>query len=198
MTESKAPGRALARLKQALVRAPTPAAVATLPSFEVIVQQHQGMVRAFLRRLCHADAIAEDIAQETFMKVRKHLGTWRGEGSLSSWVMRIAYREFLAQRRKRGVADVMVDNVDEVDDGDRRAVSDRTMERDVRRAMRVLTDDERVAVAACFFEDLTHEEAAAALEIPLGTLKSHIARAKEKLRAPLAAYHSTVTSGVAP
>ena len=102
VTESKAPGRALARLKQALVRAPTPAAVATLPSFEVIVQQHQGMVRAFLRRLCHADAIAEDIAQETFIKVRKHLGSWRGEGSLSSWVMRIAYREFLGQKRKRG------------------------------------------------------------------------------------------------
>ena len=106
--------------------------------------------------------------------------------------------ELPSSKVKRGVADVLLDNFDDVGTvDDRRQPNDRTMERDVRRAMSVLSDDERVAVAACFFEDLTHEEAASALEIPLGTLKSQIARAKEKLRAPLAAYNDT-TPGVRP
>ena len=185
------------RLKQAVWR-PLAAAAPAVPPFDELVRTHQGRVRAFLSRLCQSDAVAEDIAQETFLKARKGLKSYRGEGSLASWLLRIAYREFLAQRRKRGVADVLTDNVDDAGDDDRgRLQPDRTMERDVRRALRLLSDDERVAVAACFFEDLTHEEAAAALEIPLGTLKSHVARAKEKLRAPLAAYASASSSSSA-
>lgn len=197
LTDSTAPPPgALMRLKQAVWRSGPVAVAGAVPPFDELVRTHQGRVRAFLGRLCQSDAIAEDIAQETFLKARKGLASYRGEGSLASWLLRIAYREFLAQRRKRGVADVLVDNVDDVDDDDgrNRLQPDRTMERDVRRAMRLLSDDERVAVAACFFEDLTHEEAAAALEIPLGTLKSHVARAKEKLRAPLAAYASATSS----
>jgi RNA polymerase sigma-70 factor (ECF subfamily) len=176
---------ALMRLRRALAPSSSKA-----PAFEDVLRQHQGIVRGFLRRLCNADAIADDIAQETFLKVRKGLPQYRGEGSVASWVLRIAYREFLAQRRKRGVADVLVEGADELDalDGERAERGDRLMERDVRRALRVLSDDERVAVAACFFEDLSHEEAALALGIPLGTLKSQVARAKEKLRAPLDAY----------
>jgi RNA polymerase sigma-70 factor, ECF subfamily len=174
-----------------------PRSAAATPSFEAVVHAHQGIVRAFLRRLCASDAAADDVAQETFLHVRKGLSSYRGEGSMA-WVLRIAYRAFLADRRKRGVADVLTDDVDSVGSDDR-LQPDRTMQRDVRRALRVLTDDERVAVAACFFKDMTHAEAALAVDMPLGTLKTHIARAKElfvppgvlRMRVPLAAYGET-------
>lgn len=157
------------------------------PPFEAVVQEHQGMVRAFLRRLSDADALADDLAQETFLKARRALPGFRGEGSLASWLLRIAYREFLAHRRRRGSADVLVQDFD--DTGDLRGRGpDRTLERDVRRALQSLSAEERAAIAACFFDELTHEEAAFALEMPLGTLKSHVARAKEKLRGELLAY----------
>ncbi len=175
-----APAGALRRLGHALGLG-RPA----LPDFAQLVRTHQGMVRGFLRRLCDHDAIADDLAQEAFLKARRALASFRGEGTLASWLLRIAYREFLAQRRKRGLE--LSPDLGEVEDGAARS-PDRTLARDVRRALQQLSADERAAIAACFFEELTHEEAAAALELPLGTLKSHVARAKDKLRGPLAAY----------
>ena len=171
---------ALARLRRLFPARTKP------PAFDVVVRQHHGMVRGFLRRLCDADAIADDLVQETFLKAERALPGFRGDGSMASWLLRIAYREFLSQKRKKTHA--LVGDFDHVDDDGAGRRADRTLERDVRRAVTALSDDERAAVAACFFDDLTHEEAAAALDMPLGTLKSHVARAKEKLRAPLAAY----------
>ena len=162
------------------------------PPFPALVAAHQGAVRAFLRRLTDDDAAADDLAQETFLKARRALAGFRGEGSVASWLLRIAYREWLSSRRGRRasserLADTHGAHHDAVDEGSARR-TERSVERDVRRALRVLSDDERAAIAACFYDGLTHEEAAAALDMPLGTLKSHVARAREKLRAPLAAY----------
>ena len=56
---------------------------------------------------------------------------------------------------------------------------------DLERALSVLSDGERAAIAACYYADLTHEEAAEAMGMPLGTVKTHILRAKAKLRARL-------------
>jgi RNA polymerase sigma-70 factor (ECF subfamily) len=57
---------------------------------------------------------------------------------------------------------------------------------DLERAMSLLSDGERAAIAACYYADLSHEEAAVALGMPLGTVKTHVLRAKAKLRARLA------------
>lgn len=175
-----APTRALRRLGVALglVRP-------TVPAFAQLVRTHQGMVRGFLRRLCDSDAIADDLAQDTFLKAQRALPSFRGEGTLASWLLRIAYREFLGHKRKRGVE--LLAEIGDIEDG-KPQTPDRTLARDVRRALRDLSADERAAIAACFFDELTHEEAAVALDMPLGTVKSHVARAKEKLRGPLAAY----------
>jgi RNA polymerase sigma factor (sigma-70 family) len=51
--------------------------------------------------------------------------------------------------------------------------------------MATLSDGERAAIAACYYADLSHEEAAAALGVPVGTVKSHVLRGKAKLRARL-------------
>jgi RNA polymerase sigma-70 factor (ECF subfamily) len=172
---------------------------APVVSFDDLVARHQGAVRAFLRRLGDDDALADDLAQETFLKAQRALSSYRGEGSLASWLLRIAYREFLSSRRGLRQANERVGVNDDaaatdgLDEGSARR-AERSMERDVRRALRVLSDDERAAIAACFYDGLTHEEAAQALEMPLGTLKSHVARAREKLRAPLAAYAPSSTS----
>jgi RNA polymerase sigma-70 factor (ECF subfamily) len=60
--------------------------------------------------------------------------------------------------------------------------------RDLERAMVGLSDAERAAIHQCFYNDLSHDEAAYVLNMPLGTLKTHVLRAKEKMRQHLAAY----------
>ncbi len=171
--------------------------------FSAFVSRHHGPLRGFLRRLCDDDALADDVAQETFLKARRALHTFRGEGSEASWVLRIGYREFLNTRRKK--TREVHHHHHSGDDDDAGAIdpdatrrTSRIAEGDVRRALRVLSDDERAAIAACFYDGLTHDEAAAALDMPLGTLKSHVARAREKLRGPLASYAPPSTAGATP
>ena len=57
---------------------------------------------------------------------------------------------------------------------------------DLERALATLSDGERAAIAACYYADMSHEEAAQALGIPVGTVKTHVLRGKQKLRALLA------------
>ncbi len=99
------------------------------------------------------------------LKAQRGLSSYRGEGSEASWLLRIAYRTFVDSRRGR--REQPTDEVDEID-VDSAARTSRIVERDVRRALRSLSEIEGVAIAACFYEGLTHDEAAVALEMPPG------------------------------
>ena len=63
-----------------------------------------------------------------------------------------------------------------------------TLSIDLERAMRVLSEPERAAIVQCYHNDLSHEEAAQVLGCPVGTVKTHILRAKQKLKARLGAW----------
>ena len=62
------------------------------------------------------------------------------------------------------------------------------MKLDLERAMATLPDTERAAIVQCYHNDLTHEEAAYVLGCPVGTVKTHVLRGKQRLKAALAAY----------
>jgi RNA polymerase sigma-70 factor (ECF subfamily) len=151
-------------------------------AFATLVRRHHGAVRAFARRLDAQNA--DDTAQTAFVLAWKHLDTWRGDGELKSWLFKLTYRAFLTDARR---AHRRHETVGDVDPGSMTPV-DVTERRDVGRALARLRDEERAALALCFQEGLTHDEAARVLDMPLGTLKSHVARGKDKLRALLGAY----------
>ncbi|MDP2339552.1 MAG: RNA polymerase sigma factor [Deltaproteobacteria bacterium] len=173
----------------------TRAVVGDAHAFTSLVRRHQSAVRGFLRRLSGDPATADDLAQETFWKAHKALASWRGEGSLLSWLLSVAWRTWLSERRKvRHSREVVDDDAKDSLQAHRGVErTSRDVERDVQRAMLLLSDDERAAIALCFQSELTHEEAALVLHMPLGTLKSHVARAKEKLRAALESYSPATT-----
>jgi RNA polymerase sigma factor (sigma-70 family) len=162
--------------------APSPSAA----GFEALVRAHQARVRRQLRRLTRGDdALADDLAQETFVQAWRHVGSFRGDASVATWLFRIAYNAYLAHRRRR-----REDSLPDADDGAAEGADDsahHTMQRlDVERALASLPEAERVALIHCFGLDLSHGEAAAVLGWPLGTLKSHVARGKARLRERLA------------
>ena len=71
-------------------------------AFGTLVRQHQSKVRGFLRRLTRGDAaLADDLAQETFLEAHRKLDQFRGEGSFGAWLCGIAWSRFLMERRKR-------------------------------------------------------------------------------------------------
>lgn len=156
-------------------------------AFEQLLRRHQGMVRAQLRRLLHGDAAAaDDLAQETFLLAWRKLDQFRGDARFSTWLYRIAYTCFLqAQRKKTPPADGSGDAELEQVAAPRHAMD---LQLDLGRAMRRLSAAEQAVLLHCVQMDLSHEEAAYVLAMPLGTVKSHASRGKAKLKTWLAAW----------
>lgn len=156
-------------------------------AFSELVRRHQSAVRTMLRKLaCGDNALADDLAQETFVRAWKGLPRFRGGSALSSWLYRIAWNTFVSDAR---AARVRPAPCEAAEDGEREdstpadASLDRLVARvDLERAFACLRADERVALALTYGQEVTHEEAAAILECPLGTLKTNILRAKNRLR----------------
>lgn len=157
-------------------------------AFGTLVERHQSRVRTVLRRLTRGDeALADDIAQETFVLAWRNLKSFRFEARFSTWIYRIAFNAWQSEARKRREVSLELDD-DELaaDDSRSHEMPDIASRVDLERAMAALSDGERAAIAACYYADLSHEEAAAALGMPLGTVKTHVLRAKAKLRTRLA------------
>src|SRR5512135_496489 len=168
-------------------------------AFAELVRRHQSAVRACLRKLTGGNrALADDLAQETFVLAWRNLKAFRQEARFSTWLYRIATNCWLAQARKRreellGDRDGLVaDDDPDPTENPAEATADHTrsasLKLDLERAMRVLSEPERAAIVQCYDNDLSHEEAAYVLGMPVGTVKTHIYRAKQKLRAAMAAW----------
>ena len=162
-------------------------------AFGELVRRHQSTVRASLRKLTAGNhALADDLAQETFLLAYRNLKLFRQEAKFSTWLYRIAYNAFLADLRK--TKELPLPDDEDADDvaasADTVAPVARTaaLSVDLQRAMAVLSDAERAAIVQCYHNDLSHEEAAFVLGCPVGTVKTHILRAKQKLKARLGAW----------
>jgi RNA polymerase sigma-70 factor, ECF subfamily len=164
-------------------------------AFAELVRRHQSAVRACLRKLTSGNAaLADDLAQETFIQAWRNLKSFRQEARFSTWLYRIATNCWLMYARKRReellgdrVADVADDEIEsDAPSGDHASASIRKV--DLERAMNLLSDHERAAIVQCYHNDLSHEEAAFVLGIPVGTVKTHVLRAKQKLKTALAAW----------
>jgi RNA polymerase sigma-70 factor (ECF subfamily) len=158
-------------------------------AFARLVGLHQSRVRLQLRRLTHGDAaLADDLAQDTFVQAWLHLSDFRGHARLATWLHRIALTRFLQHvRRPQLPIEWREPDAAGADPGhDPRAVEG--LRRDVECALEALSEVQRLAIVHCFHLDLSHAEAAQVLGLPIGTLKSHLDRAKSRLRELLGAW----------
>jgi RNA polymerase sigma-70 factor, ECF subfamily len=169
-------------------------------AFAELVKRHQSAVRATLRRLTAGNhALADDLAQETFVLAWRNLKSFRQEAKFSTWLYRIATNCWLADARKRK-EELLGDRADAIATEDEDTMphiagevhadhaKGATLRMDLERAMAALSEGERAAIVQCYHNDLTHEEAAYVLGCPVGTVKTHVLRGKQKLKAALEAY----------
>jgi RNA polymerase sigma-70 factor, ECF subfamily len=162
-------------------------------AFAELVRRHQSQVRMLLRRLARGDqGLADDLAQETFVLAWRNIAKFRFEARFSTWLHRIAFNAWQSEaRRKREVLLDPDDDAPPASPGHFDEMPDVASRVDLERAIATLSDGERAAIGACYYADLSHEEAAQALGIPVGTVKTHVLRAKAKLRIRLAAKEKT-------
>ncbi len=151
-------------------------------AFGELVRRHQGLIRGMMARMSRNRALAEDLAQDAFIRAFQKIGSFSGTGSFKSWLCKIAYNEFLMAARKRKATDKAMEKFrGEVDDTEMPRDMGNVVDLD--RALATLKDDERTAVVLCYSCGMSHSEAAEATGMPLGTVKSHVNRGREKLKA---------------
>lgn len=156
-------------------------------AFGELVRRYQSPVRGFLTRMTRGDAhLADDLAQETFLKAWKGLRSYRGGARFSTWLFGIAFNEFRGAMRSQ--KEVAVDDLPDSPPEPETAAGDSSsrLRLDLTEALKQINSEERAAILLCCQNGLSHEEAAEALGCPLGTVKTNILRGKEKLKRHLA------------
>jgi RNA polymerase sigma-70 factor (ECF subfamily) len=156
-------------------------------AFSRLVDRHQQAVRAFLRRACGDWAEADDLAQETFLAAWPRIGRLKAGASVRAWLCGIAYRKHLTARRG-AIRSRARDTAWETERAPSAAsqIDDRLA---LEAAMAALSPDQRACVALCLAADFSHAEAAEALDMPLGTVKSHVTRGRARLLSALGEDH---------
>ena len=165
-----------ASLDEALVAA---AQGGSTEAFSRLVERHQQALRAFLRRACGDWAAADDLAQETFLAAWSRIGRLKAGASVRAWLCGIGYNKHLTAVRSAGRERVRAARYDE----DRAPPSEAAPEdrMALESAMAGLPPEQRACVALCLAADFSHAEAAEALDMPLGTVKSHVSRGRARL-----------------
>ncbi len=158
-------------------------------AFGDLVRRHQSAVRNFLRHLTAGDAaLADDLAQDTFLQAWRGLAGFRQTATFSSWLLGIAHNHWRNARRKQRTVNVEPEHLAMLEPVPSPApLSD--LRHDLGRALRTLATEEQTALHLCYQQGLSHSEIAEVLHWPLGTVKTHLNRGKDKLRPLLASWN---------
>ena len=154
--------------------------------FDPIVRAHQGSVRTFLRRLCRNSALADELAQDTFLKAFRSEDPLEKIENIRGWLLRIAYRCFLDHHRRETRRRDLAEENGQTDDAPQHEHHGVRM--DIEQAMNSLPPERRACAMLCLALGHSHQEASLITGLPLGTVKSHVARSKSVLQSQLSAY----------
>jgi RNA polymerase sigma-70 factor, ECF subfamily len=206
------PMTALSKPLQALDDAALVARVqrADTAAFAALMRRYNRRLYRTARAILKDDAAAEDAVQEAYVAAFHHLGEFRGDAQLSTWLTRIVVNQALQalRRTRREQVVVLFDEPPaERDDGDdlphslapgtpEKTMLRAEMRRLIERKIDELPDGYRTVFVMREVEDLTVEETAAALGIPEATVRSRLFRAKARLREALAAELDLATQDV--
>ena len=154
-------------------------------AFDQIVRKYQSPVRRFLLNLTLGnEALSDDLAQDTFLKAYLNIGQFRGQASLQTWLMRIAYNVFYDYKRKVPSNLPPLGEASAADSyGAAAAPSGARSEgaMDIHRALSLLRSEERTCITLQLIDGYAIDEIADIMGMPANTVKSHLRRGKERL-----------------
>ncbi len=154
-------------------------------AFGELVHRHQSRVRGWLRHLARDSALADDLAQETFIRAWQKLATFKGEGSFEAWLLTIARNQFLQNIRKSGRESKHIERLESEVQlvAETSAANELHGENpDAERYLEILGQDERDIMILVYGIGLSHAEASDVTGLALGTVKSHARRSEMKIR----------------
>jgi RNA polymerase sigma-70 factor (ECF subfamily) len=160
-----------------------------LQDFEQLVEKHQEMVFRTLARLTGERTGLEDMAQEVFLRLFGALPHFRGEAQLTTFLYRIIvnvvndeFRDRQKARLASPIEDTEVRVMSHSSASPAVLVERAQMQEAVETALLQLTPRDRTILTLHYQEGRSYEEIAAILDLPMGTVKTHLYRARERLR----------------
>lgn len=161
-------------------------------AFEKLVNEHGPAVRNFLFRLTLGDAaLADDLAQETFLKAYSGLHLFHALSRFRTWLFTIAYNEFVSymrRNREERLPDGFDNGIGQRENSSEKESLHTELRHDIQQALAALADTERTLITLFYFDDLPIKEICKITALPSGTVKSYLSRAKNKLAKELESY----------
>lgn len=171
-------------------------------AYRELIGRYERPVFSIIYRLVRDRELAEDLAQDTFIKVLNALDRYDPKLKFSSWIFKIAHNTAIDRLRKREVATLSLDgspNARTADDIEATRITvasteespedyaaSREIGEEIEKALALLRPEYRTAIVLWHIEDRPYDEIAEIMEIPLGTVKTFIHRARNELRKHLA------------
>lgn len=163
-------------------------------AFEILIRRHEKTIFNLVYRMLGDYDEAAETAQEVFLSAYRAIGQFRGDANFSTWLYRIAVnhattrRKTISLRHQRNVA---LDNTEQMSDphpGPAESMEKKEIRETVQRALNNLSDDDAAVILLRDLQDVPYEEVARVLELPVGTVKSRLHRARQALKSELATY----------
>lgn len=159
-------------------------------AFAQLVQQYQKPVYNLCLRMVSNPTDAEDLAQEAFVKAWRGLRFYKHEAAFSTWLYRLTANvciDFLRKQKRKNTVSLTEEDAQELEVPDAEPMPEeqllhREKQQAVSAAMVQLDEDYRLVMTLRVVEELSYEQIAEVLDIKVGTVKSRLARARERLR----------------
>ena len=163
-------------------------------AFEVLVRRHQKTIFNLVYRMLGDYDEAAEISQEVFLSAYRSIRQFRGDANFSTWLYRIALNH--ASTRRRNLAKwqqrlVPIDTTEPVSEREldpAETVEQKEIQEEVQKALNSLEPEDAKIILLKDLQDVPYEEVARVLEVPIGTVKSRLHRARQALKTRLAPY----------
>ncbi|MDD6210875.1 MAG: sigma-70 family RNA polymerase sigma factor [Bacteroidales bacterium] len=156
-------------------------------AYRFLVNKYQSSLRRYLLYLTRNDqALSDDIAQEAFIKAYINLQSFKGIAGFQTWLFRIAYNLYFDHCRSskpRENDDVLALSANQSETNLRTELS-----MDLNVALKQLKEEERSILSLFYFDDMSVHDIAKVMDLPTGTIKSHLSRGRKKLSIILSDY----------
>lgn len=152
-------------------------------AFDTLVRKYQGGIRRFFLHLTFGNKeTSDDLSQETFIKAYLYLRSFKGSARFSTWLYRIAYNVFYDHQRSNRVSTPVDESTDKELMDHHYSIAEQIQQNiDIMESLKVLKEEERVAIVLFYLEDFHYDKISDIMKCPVGTIKTHLHRGKEKL-----------------
>lgn len=152
-------------------------------AFQELLVRYEKRVFSLAWRLCLNQSEAEDLAQETFLKIWRSAKSWKPEAKLETWIYRILYNTFIdARRRIKETTEEPKENLYSQEDTPEQTLIKKQESQTIADALKELPERQKEALVLCYYQGMKAKEAAEILSVSQSALEALLFRARQTLK----------------